>query len=231
MAAGCKKRTAPSTTKAPLAAGGKQTVTCPTRAELAKALGVDEAAVANDCVAYNESMFWLAGALIRVPGAAPRLALVSGSPFVRWLVYDVEPAPIDAIKQLVARSADVQLRVRNGRRERKLVRLGVVGRHKPDSPDSEEVIVLLRLGAHAPPELVWMGPGDEVTTTPGGCVNERTVDFELLFGTRVEMFASNRIRKKAADCPGGMDTQETVTARPQRLAPGRPVGAAVKAPG
>jgi hypothetical protein len=224
LGAGCKKRPPPAAPTSP-AAATKPSITCPSKAEIARALGAADRRVEADCLAYGESMFWLAGALVfgATPAEKPRLALVSGSPWVRWLVYDVDPAPLEAIDQLVRGSEDVQLRMRNGRRERRLVRLGVVGRPKKGAPDSVEILTLLRLGGHGPPEVVWTGKGDEVTTTPGGCVSERSIDFELLFGTRVEMFTTNKTRKPAADCPGGMDLQETLTSRPVRMKPGRPI--------
>jgi hypothetical protein len=227
VAGGCRKRPppapSPAAKKAALHPG--PTISCPGHDELVKALaGANVMSV--DCHAYNESMFWIAAALLRDDHAPDgvRLALVTGSPYAPWAIYDLVPAPTAAIKQLVAGSEEVQIHVRTGRRERRLVRIGVVGRTKKSAPDSQEVLTLLRLGAHAPPEVIWMGAGDEVTTSAGGCVSERAVDFELLFGTRTEMYASNRVIKAAADCPRGMDTQETLPARAVRLQKGRPVG-------
>jgi hypothetical protein len=226
-AGGCKKHPPPPAAKGTAlhARGGGPTISCPGRDDLVKALSGANV-VAVDCLAYNESMFWMAAALVRDEHAPDglRLALITGSPYVRWALYDLEPAPTAALKQLVAGSEEVQLRVRTGRRERRLVRVGVVGRTKKSAPDSQEVLVLLKLGAHAPPEVVWMGAGDEVTTSAGGCVSERIIDFELLFGTRLEMFSSGHVIKPAADCPRGMDTQETVPPRAVRLQKGRPLG-------
>jgi hypothetical protein len=224
-AAGCKKRPPPTPASKQAALHPGPTISCPGPDELVKALAGSNV-TSVDCHAYNESMFWMAAALLRDDHAPDgvRLALVTGSPYAPWAIYDLVPAPTAAIKQLVAGSEQIEIRVRTGRRERRLVRIGVVGRTRKSAPDSQEVLVLLRLGAHAPPEVIWMGAGDEVTTSAGGCVSERIVDFELLFGTRTEMFASNRVIKAAADCPRGMDTQETLSARAVRLQKGRPVG-------
>src|SRR4051812_24240081 len=89
-AGGCKKHPPPPAAKGTAlhARGGGPTISCPGRDDLVKALsGANVLAV--DCLAYNESMFWMAAALVRDEHAPDglRLALITGSPYVRWALY------------------------------------------------------------------------------------------------------------------------------------------------
>jgi hypothetical protein len=175
--------------------------------------------------------YWMAGALSYGGAAAPRLHLITGGVWSRTLAFDVEPAPVEAIAELVGASLDVAVRIK-ARPEGRLVRLGVVGRRGPDGIESDEIAVLLELVAHAPPRLLWSGRGDQARLTADGCIDERLVDFQMLFGRRLEMFVTGRSRPRVAGagarCAAGPGLQESLAPNPVALKAGRVIGPAAR---
>jgi hypothetical protein len=197
---------------------------CPSGEALARALIPAGRTSQVDCFVSAGGFYWMAGALhheAKGP-AEPRLVLASGGLGDRVVVYDVEPAPIAALTDLMGRSEQVAVRVRPaGGHQRKLVLFGVVGRRGGAArPESEEVLLLLELVAHKPPRLLWTGPGDQATLGPDGCLSERTIDFQMLFST-VEMVTTHRARRPGAGgpsgCPAPQSMQESLAPRPVAL--------------
>ena len=190
-------------------------------------------ALRTDCVVFAPGRFWLAIALSydEKTGKNPRLGLISGSPQGRSMVFDITPAPVEAIEKLLQENREIGVRVRKTRDDQSLVRLGVTGGPGGGRPESREVGILLQLAAHRPPNILWEGPGDQVVALPGGCIAEQTIDFELLFRTRLEQFSMARIRPDAtgkipAGCKADPSMQDSLNFRPVPLPPGRILGEA-----
>jgi hypothetical protein len=205
-------------------------IPCPPAAEIAQRLG--EAGAKNfraGCHAFALARYTMTAALAWDMPEAPRLRLISASPGSRGLAFDVTPLP-PGLDRLLAGSRDVSIRVR-ARAEGSLVRVGIFAhaRDAQDPAEGEELLILLQLVAHKPPVIAWAGPGDRVTLEPDGCLVERAVDFQLLFGRRLEMFVSSRGRRSAATqgkkdappCASGPGTQESLTPAALSLPAGR----------
>jgi hypothetical protein len=120
---------------------------------------------------------------------------------------------------------DLRVSIRKPSTDSHLVRIGVFGLHGGDRAEADELVAVLKLVAHAPPQLLWTGPGDQVRTTADGCVAERTVDFDMPFGDKLEMTTMSRAHRKdpkvKATCPGVQNTQQTLDSRGQPLPPSR----------
>jgi len=224
--AGCKRRDrAPTVAAVPVDAGPGNA--CPGPAALALLVAPSGGAVHSDCYTLSVGRYWLAAALTREAARsdAPRLQLLSGGFGPRVTAFDVQPAPTDEIAALLREAPAVQVRLRSSRSDPSLVRIAVRAEH-PDG-QAREVAVLLQLVAHAPPRLLWSGPGDQVTLE-GPCLVQRTVDFDMLFGRRLEMTTHTRARgrdgKPHPACTGGPGTQESLGARGIALPAGRPLG-------
>ena len=183
-----------------------------------------------DCTVFAPGRFWLATALSydEKTGKNPRLGLFSGSPSSRMMLFEIAPLPTEAIEKLIADNKEISVKIRKTRDDSSLVRLGVIGGPGGGKPDSSEVGMLLQLVAHQPPRILWVGPGDQVASADG-CVVEQTVDFELLFRTRLERFTTSKPRAGAdgkipATCKSDPGTQESLTFQPVALGRGRAVG-------
>jgi hypothetical protein len=224
-------------------------IQCPP-AETFASLGGPGRVLRTACVVFSPGRYWLGTALSYAdkpagkpakpgkpgkPGAVgagldPRLYFLSGSPSSKVMLFDVQPLPVQAIEALIQDSKEVGVQIRRTRDDRSLVRLGITG-SKGDAtrPDVRELGLLLQLVAHKPPQILWVGAGDQ-TTTQGDCITEQTVDFEMLFRTRLERFAGGKSRPvpggKAEACAGGggPSMQETVAFQAVPLARGRILG-------
>jgi hypothetical protein len=183
------------------------------------------------CVVLYEGFYWGAAALTfnEKGPAQPALHFLTGGPHSRTLVFDVDPAPAKEIEALIRSSRQVAVNIRRPRGDRSLVRMGVVGNSgTPERPESREIGVLLQLVAHAPPKILWWGPGDQTSVEPNGCQNEQTVDFELLFRTRLQRFTTSRARpaagaKAAAPCSAPSSTQDEIAYQATALKAPRPL--------
>jgi hypothetical protein len=216
---GCRKRLQPqgSSPERPAAdAGG---VTCPRDEDLVRQLAEPGRTVRAHCLLYAPGFYWLGVALSYDPKGAtpPRLLYLSGGFTTR--VYDIEPAPTAAIAELIKKSEDVEVQIRKGRSESRLVRLGVLG--KRAGGEADEVGLALQLVAHKQPQIVWTGAGDERRRS-GSCLVDRHVDFEMPFGDRLEMVTSFHA---PASCPTPPASQQTVEYRGVSIKPGRPLPA------
>jgi hypothetical protein len=242
---GCKKKQQPPPPPTQAAAPGAPAtplpdIKCPapeTFAPLGTEQGSPSRAFRTDCVVFAPGRYWLASALSYEDktGKAPRLHLMSGGTGDRIIVFDVEPLPSAEIEALVKQSKEVGVKIRKTHDDRALVRLGVTGRSgTSERPELREVGMLLQLAAHQPPRVLWVGPGDQVSTGADGCINEQVVDFELLFRTRLERFTVVRARPapgaKAANCPTGPSMQDSVSYQPVPLKKGRPLVAEAAPP-
>jgi hypothetical protein len=180
-------------------------------------------------VSYAPGFFWLAVALSYQPDSAenPRLAMIYGGQPMR--AFDLEPIPQDLLTKLIKANPDLRVSIRKPAAESHLVRVGVFGQHG-DQAEADELVAVLQLVAHAPPHLLWTGAGDQVRTTPEGCVAERTVDFDMPFGDRLEMTTTARSHRKdpkgKQSCPAGQSTQQTVEYRALALKAARTLGPA-----
>ncbi len=215
--AGCRRRPPARPPAAPAAR------TCPSPEVLARMISDDpRRATRADCVEYAPGFFWLGAVLGLTP---PRLSMIYGGQPPS--VFDVQPIPEDRVAEIIRDNpADLRVSIRKPSPDSRLVRVGVYGQHGGDRPMADELLVVLRLAAHAPPEILWVGPGDQVRTT-AGCISERTVDFEMPFGDRLEMTTVERAHPRAGggktSCLAPPGTQQTVDVRPRPLAPGRPL--------
>jgi hypothetical protein len=183
-------------------------------------------ALRTSCVVFAPGRFWLAGVLgfDQKTGKNPRLALISGSPASKLMVFDVAPLPTAAIEKLLGESKEINVTIRKTREDHALVRMGISG-GPDDKPDSREVGLLLQLVAHQPPKILWVGDGDQVTTDAEGCIVEQTVDFELLFRTRLEQFTLGKVRPGpggviSPKCKSNPSTQESLNYQALALPPG-----------
>jgi hypothetical protein len=143
--------------------------------------------------------------------------------------FDVEPAPTSQIQELIRTSRRVTVRAARTRSQQHLVRLGVVGYKDDKGLDSSEIALVLQLVAHAAPQIVWAGNGDQVSVGSDGCVVERTLDFEMPFRRDIEVFTQSRAHPlpggKQTCQPQGPGTQETFPARAVSIKPGRALAA------
>jgi hypothetical protein len=221
LGAACRRRPASRPVTAPAA-----TPACPSPEALARLVAAPGRQFRTDCVVYAPGFFWLGAALAYDPdGANPRLSLIYGGQPPG--VYDLDAAPPEALTRLIKAHPDLRVNIRKPSRDSRLVRIGVFGQHgSPDHPEADEVVLVLRLVAHAPPEILWIGPGDQVRTDRSACIVERTVDFEMPFGERLEMTTVQRAHPAAGGkqlCAAGPSTQQTVEFKAQSLKPSRKV--------
>jgi hypothetical protein len=212
--AGCRKKSPPAPpptaqpapTARPLAASRPDAapISCPAPESFATLAAKKGRTLRSGCVVLYEGFYWGAAALTynEKGPAQPALHFLTGGPHSRTLVFDVEPAPAKEIEALIRGSREVAVNIRRPRGDRSLVRMGVVGKSgTADKPQSREIGVLLQLVAHSPPKILWWGPGDETSVEANGCVHEQTVDFELLFRTRLQRFTTSRARPPADGKP------------------------------
>jgi hypothetical protein len=215
---GCKKKPAapPSVMGRPTAAR-LPTITCPPSDKLVKAVEGDQKGrtVRTACVVFAPGYYWLAAAVSYDPksSADVRVHLISGGQAGR--ISDVEPVPAAALTELIKTSEEVDVQIRKGN-DNRLVRMGVRGRH---GSDQDEVGMVLQLVAHAPARLLWVGAGDQRRTTQG-CTTQRTVDFEMPFGTRLEMMTAMRATG-GPTCTSGPTSQQQIESRGVALKAGR----------
>jgi hypothetical protein len=216
--AGCKKA-APPPGRAALVKPGANlpTITCPPNDKLVHAVEADQKGrtVRTACVVFAPGYYWLAAAVSYDPktGADVRMHLVSGGMADR--ISDVDPLPAAAITDLIKKSDEIDVQIRKGP-DNRLVRMGVRGRQ---GKSTEEIGMVLQLVAHAPPKLLWIGPGDQLRAADG-CTVERTIDFEMPFGNRLEKVTTMRA-KGGHDCTAGPTSQEQVETRGVALKAGR----------
>jgi hypothetical protein len=214
--AGCKKK-APAALIGRPSAAHLPTIVCPPSDKLAKAVEGDQKGrtVRTSCVVFAPGYYWLAAAVSFEPktGSDPRVHLISGGQAGR--ISDVEPVPAAALTELIKASDDVDVQIRKGN-DNRLVRMGVRGRH---GGESDEVGMVLQLVAHAPPRLLWVGAGDQ-RRTANGCTTERTIDFEMPFGTRLEMMTALRA-SGGPGCSAGPTSQQQIESRGVALKAGR----------
>ncbi len=220
-AGGCRKKSAPPrapATSRPLTVARPDAapISCPAPQAFAGLAPRKGRALRTGCVVLYEGFYWGAGALTwnEQGPAQPTVQFLTGGPYSRSLVFDIDPAPAKEIESLIRGSREVSMNIRRPRGDRSLVRMGVVGvTGTPARPESREIGLLLQLVAHAPPKVLWWGPGDQTTVDASGCVNEQTVDFELLFRTRLERFTTSRSRPLAPGgkaCPSGSSMQDEI---------------------
>jgi hypothetical protein len=145
--------------------------------------------------------------------------LLAGGQGSRTLAFDVQPAPTADIARLIASGDDVRVRIKMTQSSQSLVRLGVWARPRGQREVlADEVVVLLQLAAHAPPRILWSGPGDQANKGADGCVTDRFVEFQMLF-SQLNMLTTARTRPGCP--PAGPGVQEQLPLRPVPLAPGR----------
>jgi hypothetical protein len=199
---------------------------CPTADALASLVSEPGRLTRGDCVVYAPGFFWLGATLSYQATAArqPRLSLIYGGP--PPTIFDVEPIPQVAVTRIIETSQELRVSIRRPGTRSQLVRLGVSGQRGGEKPEADELVVVLGLVAHAPPRILWIGPGDEVRTDANGCVRERTVDFDMPFGERLEMATVQRAHARdpgsKQPCPAPPGTQQIVDYQPRPLPPGRP---------
>jgi hypothetical protein len=215
---GCKKKpTPPPSLVGHPAAARLPTITCPPEDKLVKAVEGDQKGrtVRTACVVFAPGYYWLAAAVSYDPKTSGevRVHLISGGQAGR--ISDVEPVPAAALTDLIKASEQVDVQIRKGN-DNRLVRMGVRGRH---GGDLDEVGMVLQLVAHAPPRLLWVGAGDQ-RRTADGCTTQRTVDFEMPFGTRLEMMTAMRATG-GPQCTSGPTSQQQIESRGVALKAGR----------
>lgn len=224
LAGGCKrgKKAAPTATTPVDAAAAR----CPDTAGLAKVLGEPVALLRSGCFPFPYGSYWMAGVVRHDPKgtAAPSVRLVAGGLTPAVTVYDVKAAPAAALAALAKGSDALDVTLRLTRQS--LVRLGIAGRA---GGSSEEIAMVFQLVAHAPPRLVWVGAGDQVTAGADGCLEEKRVTFDTLFGNRLEIYVNHSARrapgKSGPPCPAaGLGAQESIKMNPVPLEAGRRVG-------
>ena len=236
VVSGCRKKAEPPAPAKPPAtsapAAPETVVNCPGKETFAPMETAKGRVLHSDCVVYAPGRYWLATTLSyeEKTGKSPKLSFLTGGFGPRITVFDVEPMPAEEITKLVSGSREVAVKIRRTRSDSALVRLGVMGTQGDAAkPESREVGMLLQLVAHAPPKLLWVGPGDQTTVGSDGCINEQVVDFELLFRTRLERFTTQKSRPvpggKAGSCASsaGPSMQDSVAYQPVALKKGRPL--------
>jgi len=231
----CKKKAPPEaeSDKAPAAAQkgpAGPSLECPPPTTFAPLSTEKGRKLETACVVFASGLYWLATALEydEKTGANPALYFMSGNASGRVMVYDLKPAPTEAIQKLIQDSKRVSMQIRRTHNDNALVRLGVMGHMgEGENADRVEVGMLLKLVAHAPPQVLWVGEGDRRVTGPDGCVEEQVIDFELLFRTRLEKFATARAYpapgNKTATCRPGPSMQDSVAFKPVSLERPRPL--------
>jgi hypothetical protein len=216
---GCKKK--PPAPAPGLGKPDPNSVVCPPGDRLVHAVEKDQPgrAVKAACVVFAPGYYWLGAAVSYDPktNGDVRVHMISGGQAER--ISDVDPLPAAALAELVKNSDEVEARIRRGP-DNRLVRLGVLGRRKNQQPEAEEIGMVLQLKAHAPPLLIWVGPGDQVSTQDG-CHLERSVDFEMPFGNRLEMITSTRAKGGGPGCKSGPGSQEQIESKGVALKAGR----------
>jgi hypothetical protein len=215
VAGGCRRKAPPRTVK-PGDPGA-----CPAPDALARLVQESGRTVKSDCVSYAPGFFWLGVSLSHdAAGATPRMSLIYGGQPLR--AFPLEPLPLDVLTRLIKDNpTDLRVSIRKPTTDSHLVRIGVFGLHGGERTEADEMVAVLKLVAHAPPQLLWTGPGDQVRTTADGCVAERTVDFDVPFGDKLEMTTMSRSHRKdpkgKATCPGVQNTQQTLDSHGQAL--------------
>jgi hypothetical protein len=215
--AGCKKKQPPGLPKP-----DPGSVVCPSNDVIVKAVERDQKdrTVKASCVVFAPGYYWLGAAVSydAKTGSDVRVHLVSGGQAQR--ISDIEPLPAGPLSDLIKKSDSVDVRIRRGA-DNRLVRLGVMGRHRGQQPEADEIGIVLQLVAHAPPKLLWVGPGDQISSADG-CHLERTVDFEMPFGNRLEMITTTRARG-GTNCTSGPASQQQIETKGVALKAGRPL--------
>lgn len=214
LTAGCKKKK-PALPGQP-AAGS---VVCPSTETIVKAVERDQKdrTVKAACVVFAPGYYWLGAALSYDQTVSDvRVHLVSGGQAQR--ISDIEPLPTAALAELIKKSDAIQIRIRRGV-DNRLVRMGVMGHKKGQQPEAEEIGMVLQLVAHQPPKLLWVGPGDQISSADG-CHLERTVDFEMPFGSRLEMVTTTHARG-GTNCTSGPASQQQIETKGVALKAGR----------
>jgi hypothetical protein len=232
---GCRKRAAPPATEqkpaaatAPGPGAPTTVVNCPGPETFAPVDTAKGRVLHSACVVYAPGRYWLATTLSydQKTGKSPRLSFLTGGFGPRITIFDVEPIPAEQITKLVTEGRNVGVKIRRTREDTSLVRLGVVADSGDAAkPETHEVGMLLQLVAHAPPKVLWVGPGDQSAVGADGCITEQVVDFELLFRTRLERFTTQRSRPapgaKNPSCSTGPSMQDSVPYQPVALKKGR----------
>jgi hypothetical protein len=220
----------PEETFAPLAQAAAATAGKSAGNTRGTARGATGRVLRTACTVIYEGFYWGAVALSYAEKgpARPSLHFLTGGPASRTLVFDLDPAPAKEIEALIKASKQVTVGIRRSRGDRSLVRMGVIGQTGTAArPESRELGVLIQLVAHAPPKLLWWGPGDQTSVDTDGCLSEQTVDFELLFRSRLERFTSSRARRPegsgTAPCASPSSMQENVPYQGTSLKPPRPL--------
>jgi hypothetical protein len=186
----------------------------------------------TSCIVFSPGRFWTAVAFSydEKTREDPRMGLISGAASGRAMIFDLVPLPTAPIEKLLQESAEVGVQIRKTRNDESLIRLGVTGGPGAGKPDRQEIGMLVQLVAHQPPQILWVGPGDQVVTEPNGCITEQRIEFELLFRTRLERLTvggslPDATGKVPPQCPAsGPSTQETVPFRGVPLPSGRYFG-------
>jgi hypothetical protein len=216
LAGGCKKKKPPTGLEKP----DPNSVVCPATDVIVRAVEKDQKdrAVKAACLVFAPGYYWLGAAISYDPktSADVKVHLVSGGQAQR--ISDIEPLPAAALADLLKKSDAVQVRIRRGA-DNRLVRLGVMGHRKGQQPEAEEIGMVLQLVAHAPPKLLWVGAGDQISTADG-CHLERTVDFEMPFGNRLEMITTTHARG-GTSCASGPASQQQIETKGVALKAGR----------
>jgi hypothetical protein len=228
---------------------------CPPAADLARLLGAPAREVHVRCSGLGVASYWTATALVRETagrepgktdgkpggktggegGGAGVYFLSGGGDPARVTAFDVQVEPHEPLKRLLAESQAVDVVHRMDRTGGHLVRVGVVGKGATNPgkpPASKELVWLLQLVAHAPPKLLWTGPGDVVEVGADGCVRRHAVDFSMFMGRRLDVLTGTRAERAAGaaaklaqgaadDCVSGPTMQETLGSLAKKLPPGR----------
>jgi hypothetical protein len=216
---GCKKKPPPA--RPGIVQPDPNSVVCPPIERIVHAVEQDQKgrAVRASCVVFAPGYYWLGAAVSYDPKTKGdvRVHMISGGQSPR--ISDVDPLPAAALAELVKNSDDVEARIRRGS-DNRLVRMGVLGRRKNQQPEAEEIGMVLQLKAHAPPLLIWIGQGDQ-SSTQDGCHLERSVDFEMPFGNRLEMITTTRAKGTGAGCKSSPGSQEQIETKGLALKAGR----------
>lgn len=196
---------------------------CPAPEALAAMVAEKGRELRAACAAYPGVPYYMAGVFTFDARTRkdPRLMLLAGGQGSRTLAFDVVPAPVAELSELIGAADDVRVRIKIT--QSSLVRLSVWTRtHARPDVLAEEIVLLLQLVAHAPPRLLWAGPGDRTTKAADGCMTDQFVEFQSVFGQQISMVTTARSRPGCP--PAGPGVQEPLAVRPRPLAAGREVG-------